>query len=133
MDSEKAEEEGEESGVLAGLRVEDRQSFSCDRIPAVVVVPPRPVSLRILAAENLRDSRFRSSDHAPSHPRARRQRTQFTPTHSLVIATDKRAPQGRGDIIQFREWAVNKGSVMAAKVRRNADPGVVNGRLGLKH
>ena len=29
MDSEKAEEEGEESGVLAGLRVEDRKSFSC--------------------------------------------------------------------------------------------------------
>ena len=66
--------------------------------------------------------------------RARGTAEHFSPTHSLLIATEqKREPQGRGDIIQFREWGINKGDVMAAKVRRNADPGVVNGRLGLKH
>ena len=59
--------------------------------------------------------------------RGTKERDSRQPTH-LEIATDKREPQGRGHN-SIWEWGINK----AAKVRRNADPGVVNGRLGLKH
>ena len=106
----------------------DRKSFSCDVVSLAVVTPPRPISLRILAAEKLRDSRFRSSDHVPLHPRERQpENTFYRPTHYKVTEEKRESPRA-GGIIQF-----GVGNKQCGKSKEDADPGVVNGRLGLKH